>query len=154
MEQNEISQFESFGSTLTEQSKEFLREAAKWAYFLGIIGFIFIGFMVIGSFSIGRVFSTLGSAAGGVPGVSGGMIAGIYIAMALLYFFPVLYLFNFGKNMKQALNENDTEKLENGFKFLKSHYKFVGILTIVLLSFYALAIVGAIIGGVAGVLGS
>jgi hypothetical protein len=58
--------------------------------------------------------------------------------MGLLYFFPVLYLFNFSKKMKNALSNNKTVDFTLAFKNLKSHYKFIGIFTIVIISMYVL----------------
>lgn len=41
---------------LTEESKSFLREIAKWAYFLSILGFVGVGFMVILALFYGNYF--------------------------------------------------------------------------------------------------
>lgn len=147
METNTTSQFDSLGTGISEISKNFLRETAKWAYFLGILGFIFVGFMVLGSFSFGSLLSSLGPAAAGLGNFPGSAFTAIYLLMAAFYFFPAYYLFNFGKKTKQAFAENNNLLLEDAFKNLKSHYKFIGILVIILLSIYALTIIGIIIGG-------
>lgn len=148
MENNEVSQFESLGATLTNESISFLKEAGKWAYFLGILGFVFVGFMVIGAFSMGTVMSSLGSLGGNAySGVSGGMITVLYLIFAAIYFFPVYYLYNFGKKVKEAFLNNDTVVLTESFKNLKSHYKFVGILSAIILGFYLLVLLIALLGG-------
>jgi hypothetical protein len=46
--------------------------------------------------------------------------------------------------MKAALNINDQLTLNTSFQNLKIMFRYVGILTIVMLSFYALAIIMAI----------
>src|SRR5690606_1643028 len=71
----------------------------------------------------------------------------IYIVLAVIYFFPVLYLFNFSRKLKIALASNDMSSLTEAFSNLKSHYKFIGILAIVVVSIYILAFVFAIMAG-------
>ena len=66
------------------------------------------------------------------------MITIVYLAIAVLLFFPCLYLNKFSVKMKTALNSINQEDFEDSFKNLKSLFKFYGILSIILLSFYAL----------------
>jgi len=46
------SEFESFELEVSDEIKGFLKETAKWAYLLSILGFVGIGFMVLGGVSI------------------------------------------------------------------------------------------------------
>jgi hypothetical protein len=78
---------------------------------------------------------------GGTMGAGGFMQIVLLLAMVALYFFPCLYLFNFAKKMQLALRNNDQINLNDSFRNLKSNFKYVGILTIVILSFYAIALV-------------
>jgi hypothetical protein len=131
---------------LNHHSKDFLKETAKWANFLSILGFIGIGFMVI----IAIFFSSImASNYSEIPGMGGNSVVFtiIYLLIALLYFFPVLYLFKFASNMKRALAMDDENTLAKSFENLKSHYKFVGILAIVIISFYVLAFVIGLAAG-------
>lgn len=124
-----------------------LREAAKWGKFLGIMGFIFCGLLVIIGFFAGTIFSRAFSQMGGDMKMGmGSFMTIIYILIAILYFFPCLYLFNFSTKMQRALQENDQGSLADSFKNLKSCFKFLGIMTIVILAFYVLAIIVAIAG--------
>jgi hypothetical protein len=128
----------------TEEIKDYIMETAKWSKFLSILGFIFIGFMsIIGLlmlFSLGG--SLLSNAVGlnNIPGFPAGMfsmVGLIYFGIALLYFFPVYYLYMFARKTKNAILCNDNQMLAEGFSKLKSHYKFVGILTLIIVGFYA-----------------
>ena len=148
------SAFDSFELQFTQQSQGFVRETAKWATFLSIVGFIFIGFMVLGAvgmFAMGSTFSSMGGASPmGAMGMLGGATLGvIFLLMAVLYFFPVMYLYKFAANAKEALNSNNTERLTVAFENLKSHYKFVGILTVIGMAFYLLMIIFSVVAGVA-----
>lgn len=147
MELNEHSQFESLGPVLSEEIKGFLRETAKWANFLSILGFIGVGILVIFALFAGTIFLSLGAAVGSLGSIPEVAITVTYLLIAALYFFPALYLYNFAKNTKIALSTNDKTALTESFKNLKSHYKFTGILAIVFIAFiafYIISIFGAL----------
>jgi hypothetical protein len=44
------------GIVLTLEAQGYLVEAGKWAYFLGIMGFIATGFILLCAFFIGTIF--------------------------------------------------------------------------------------------------
>lgn len=144
--QNAITELEQL--TLNNNSKSFLRETAKWAKFLSIMGFIGIGFMVIFSFFAGTIFQNLPNAQT-LPMDMGVTLTITYLIIAVLYFFPVYYLFQFSNKMKTALLTKNDETLAAAFEVLKSHYKFIGVFTIIILSLYALIAIFAIIGALA-----
>jgi hypothetical protein len=128
----------------TEEIKDYIMETAKWSKFLSILGFIFVGFMsIIGILMLFSLGGSLFSDAVGlnnIPGFPAGMfslVGIIYFGIALLYFFPVYYLYMFARKTKNAILCNDNQMLAEGFSKLKSHYKFVGILTLIIVGFYA-----------------
>lgn len=146
----ETSVFEKFELHLDQSAKDFLKETAKWAYFLSILGFIGVGLMVIIALFAGTLFSTLGSTVPGMAAMGGSfgvMIGVFYFALAAIYFFPVYYLNKFAVNAKRAFKENDSEALTKSFEYLKSHYKFIGIFTLSIMILYGLILVFAVIGG-------
>ncbi len=143
----EKSAFESFELDVNQEIKGYLGEIVKWGNFVSILGFVGIGFMVFGGISLvlvqGVASSTLQTAYGLGSTVG---IAIIYIVLALIYFFPVLYLFKFSKKMKSALKLNNNNDFKEAFLNLKSHYKFIGIFSIVIISLYILTIIGVVVG--------
>jgi hypothetical protein len=115
-----------------------LSETRKWTTFISIIGFIFTGLCIIlipVIFFISHSFSS--------PLFKGAITTITFLVMALLYFFPIYYLFKFSSNLKTAIANVDSLALEISFKFLKFHYRFMGILIIVLIAVYA--VVGLIL---------
>ncbi|AWG22488.1 hypothetical protein FFWV33_13605 [Flavobacterium faecale] len=135
---------------LGQEAQGFLKETAKWAYFLSILGFIGIAFIVIIALFIGTIFSTLNSMSGNsnpIMGIGTGVITGLYLVLAVLYFFPVFYLFQFSSKMKKAFKENDNDLISSSFEYLKSHYKFIGIMGLVLVVIYSVIILFSIIAG-------
>jgi len=137
-----------FELQIDHNGSAFLKEAAKWAKFLAILGFIFCGLYICIALFAGSLmsaaFSTMGAGAAGFRG--GAFISFIYIAIALLYFFPCLYLYNFAVKVTAALRENNQEQLNLSFRNLKSCYRFLGILAIIALGFIVLGMIVAIIG--------
>ncbi len=95
--------------SLSTNSKMFLKETAGWAKFLAIVGFVFLGLMVIAGLFAGSILGMAGAQAG-MP-IPGAAFSFIYIAMALLYFFPLYYLIQFSSKMKLALQHQDSELL-------------------------------------------
>ena len=137
---------------VNETAQEFLRESAKWSMFLAIMGFIGIGFMVLAGIFMGTIMSKLPMANAMPSGTSTnpfammpGLMAGLYIVIAVIYFFPIYYLYKYAKNTKVALQTADSDLLTEGLGYLKSHHKFLGIMMIILLSLYLLIFVGAIV---------
>ena len=127
------------------RSKEFLKETAKWTKFLAILGFVGIGLMVLGSLVMLFAPSSLMSN-GDFPFGGKIFMMLLYLAFAVLYYFPISYLYQFSENAKKAIENNDNNAIRDAFEFLKSHYKFMGILTIILLAFYAIIIFIGLIG--------
>ena len=135
---------------LSQEAQGFLKETAKWAYFMSILGFIGIGFMVVLALFIGTIFSALNNMSGAMNpmmGIGTGFISGMYLVIALVYFFPIYYLFQFSSKMKKAFKSNDTDLINSSFEYLKSHYKFVGIVALVFVVLYALIILFSILAG-------
>ncbi|MET0243960.1 MAG: DUF5362 family protein [Flavitalea sp.] len=131
-----------FELQVDHQSTAFLRETAKWAKFLAIVGFIFIGLIVIVVVFAGSMLGAAMSTAYGTAGSAVGSFQVILlVAMVLIYFFPTLFLYRFASRMQVALRNNDQVTLNSSFESLKSCFKFMGILMIIILSFYALALV-------------
>jgi len=147
--------FENAELQLNESAKGFLKEAAKWAYFLSILGYIGIGFLVLFAVFAGSIFAKIGSMTQGMGGF-GGMgwfVSAIYIIMAVIYFFPIYYINQFASKAKLALRTNDSETLAISLQYLKSHYKFFGIVSLIMLCLCALVILFACIAFLATSLG-
>lgn len=140
------------GFQVTNRAKNFLATAASWGKFLAIMGFIGTAIMVLA----GIVMIFVGAAASGFSGLNqnpvfgalGGVGIGfIYLILALVYFFPSLYLFNFSSKTKASIRNSESLELEEGFKNLKSLFMFMGISTIVMIALYFLIIIFALIAG-------
>ena len=147
MENSEIQQestLEKNEMVLDKKSLTYLTETRKWTMFLAILGFIFIGLLAIIVLIVGLVGAGFGGLMGGSEIL---IILLVYIVIGVLYFFPIYYLLKFSVNMKKAIEQAEQKDLTVAFEYLKSHYKFIGILTIAILGLYVLiGIVAAIVG--------
>lgn len=133
---------------LNQVATDALRESAKWSMFLSILGFIGIGFMVLFSVFIGIFMAAMpDNEMGNFPFPMKGFLSLIYLVIALVYVFPVFYLYKYASGMKNALNYKNSNDVANAFVYLKSHHKFLGIAAIVIISLYILIFIVAIIGG-------
>lgn len=127
---------------IDQEIKDYLLESARWGKFLAIVGYIGIGFLII----IGLIFMAGFSFASRFSGARFPivMVGFFYAILAILYFFLVNYLFRFSDQIKKGFESNRQQTLASGFSNMKSMFKFLGILTIVILSIYALILLIAI----------
>ena len=120
----------------------------KWALFIAIMGFIGVGFMLL----FALIFVFVGSA---MPmpqeaPFAGGMIGFMYLVLAILYFFPVYFLYKFADNLEHCLKGRDANRFFTSMDFLRRHYKFIGIIIIISLAFFVLAMLFGEAAAVAG----
>lgn len=137
--------------SLNDLAVSAVRESAKWCMFLSIVGFISIGiFVILGVFASVAMASIPDDPYGGGMGMNPfgafrAYIGLVYIVFALLYFFPIYYLYKYAKGTKMALESGNNDLLADALVNLKSHHKFIGIMTIVMLSIYVLIFIVGII---------
>lgn len=126
---------------------DILRRAAKWARFLAIVGFVVIGLMVLFGFFAGSLMTgfmamqgaTVGMPMGNAMAGFGVMYTVIFLVIALLYFFPTLYLFNFATRTLRAVNGAfDGPSFSGATEALRKLFAFMGVLTVIVLCLYGL----------------
>lgn len=137
---------------LTGEILDNINKTRKWTKFLAIVGFVFMGLFVVLAFSMGYLMESIGNEQL-FPGF-GVLMGGIYLVMALIYFFPVLFLYRFSTYSKKGIEEKNMDSFSKAFKYLKDHYTVIGAITAVILGLYAvMLVIGLIVLAVAGVVG-
>ncbi len=148
MEDSNFTEPEEPGLEINDRMLHYLDVVRKWAMFLSIIGFILIGFLVFAGFSMGLFMQYADQPL--VTGVPSMLIGLIYLVFAIIYFFPVLYLYRFAKSAKIGIEHRDIEWIEDAFKNLKTHYLLFGVFTIVGICFYFLAMFFVVVSMMVG----
>ncbi len=74
-----------------------------------------------------------------------GYLGFIYVIVAIVYVFPVIYLNNFSNYISKAVALRETEYLTIALANLKKHIKYIGIMTIVFIVSYFFIIIGVMI---------
>lgn len=69
------------------------------------------------------------------------------ILTAVIYCFPIFYLWKFSRLSKQAIENNDTSALSKALKYLKLHYRFMAMLIVILIVGYSIAGIAMLISG-------
>ncbi|MGB2128072.1 MAG: hypothetical protein ACPHXR_01215 [Flavicella sp.] len=128
---------------LNDQVKAYFQEIGKWARFLGIVGYIGIGLLLVVSFAVPYFISFLGASE--LSQIPPSTLATVYFILAGVYFFPVNYLYKFGVKIKSSMAHADEISFEEAVKNLKSHYKFIGVFTLILISMYGFIFVMSLI---------
>jgi hypothetical protein len=119
-----------------------LNTARKWAMFLAIMGFIFLGLAVIIGLLAGTFLTAFSTGQKGL-GIPESMMFIPVILLGAIYFFPVLFLFRFSKHTLHAINTLDKMAFHKAIKNLKAYFAYIGILIIIILTLYIVVLVVA-----------
>lgn len=136
---------------LDDYGKANLLETARWAKFLAILGFVFMGFYVLGGIALvsaiasspelGAITKTFGATG----------IVFLYAILGFIFIYPFYAQYKFSSLIKPAIRDMDSVKLNAAFRYLKNFYKYNGIIALIFIGFYGLIfIIMLIIGAVAG----
>ncbi len=127
------------------ESRTYLKEAAKWARFLGILGFIGSGFILLAILTIwyssSQAFGLLGSSSLALASMGMGILIFIYLLLAVISFFIALFTFRFGQRTSRALLNDQQMDLKSGLSNLRFIFRTYGIMAITYISIMILAII-------------
>ena len=76
-------------------------------------------------------------------GIPESMVVILLLVAGAISLFPVLFLFRFSKNIRDAVQDKDQQKFDRGIRNLKKYFTFIGILVIIALAAYALGLIYA-----------
>lgn len=142
-----------FGLSIDPVTKAHLADTARWARFLALVGLVVLFLGMMGTLLSVTVLSDSMSVSYIVYGNQSdsmsnslriGTIVFILIISAIA-FFPLWFLFQFSNKMKKALASNEQAELNDSFQNLKKHFRYLGIIVIIILVVYAFLFLLAII---------
>jgi hypothetical protein len=137
---DEIQTSSLFSLTIDPVAKAHLLEAARWARFLAIAGFVSIVLMLAGGIAYSYWITTVLQINQDSPTASLSsndtvlvtvISAAVFLVWAIILFFPLMYMLRFANQMKIALNSNDQQNLNISFQNLKRLFRYVGVVTII-----------------------
>ncbi|NVJ61470.1 MAG: hypothetical protein HWE27_13825 [Gammaproteobacteria bacterium] len=139
------------GQETIESVLQNLTDTKLWVRLCSIMGFIMFGFTVLVAVAMMVGMSTL-MAGSGMPsgmGAGFGIVMGIvYLAFSLLAFFPAYWLHKYANAIGQAQSSRNMSDVVEALRYQKSFWKFVGIITLIYMIFFALFFVFGILGGI------
>ena len=119
-----------------------LNSTRKWTMFLSVLGFIFLGLLIVVGVATSTFLTAFKSKEVNL-GVPESLMIVLFIIIAAIYFLPVLFLFHFSRNTRDAIHNHDKLKLEKAFRNLRTYFTYIGVLVIIVLTIYLLALVVA-----------
>lgn len=129
---------------ISTESAQLLSSIAGWTRFLSILAFalIFIfALAILGGATLVTSVNYYEMSRGYTPYVPGNISWAyiiFYILMLVVYAIPVFYLFKFSSKIKNALKTGSTTVLTDAIRYLKMHYTFIGILTVIWLIMFVI----------------
>ena len=128
--------------------KVYLLESARWQKLLGVvvmISSILIALLGIFFFVIGFVDGEDFMESEVLGKITGALLGIMYILFAVLYYFFAVYLLRSAKALKAWKTSDSDADLTEGLKNTRSFFRLSGILTIISLCIFALALIGVVI---------
>lgn len=122
----------SGNGVVTGKTIEYLGKAAPWSKFLGVMGYIFAGFAMLGGVSF-LGMAPMMAALGGLSGTSmagfgavGPLVGLLYIGIGVAYLFPSRYAYRLGTTMQQLKADASAALVEKLAKDLSGIIRFLG----------------------------
>ncbi|MBK7434373.1 MAG: hypothetical protein IPI66_11035 [Chitinophagaceae bacterium] len=129
--------------------QQHLSDAAKWARFIAIVGFVLCGILVLAElitvfdtdFSVGRRSNYDTRKTQEISPVFSLVILFVF---TLLWFFVSLYTYRFAVKMRSAIANTDQFSFTDSMHNLARTYRFLGIVTIVYLALIVLGVIAGV----------
>lgn len=137
---------------ITEDIRSYLYDMAKWANFLGIVGFVVAAFMLMAALTIGPAINSnpeMAKMLGQFGNLGGTTFSIVFFIYGFVFFFPSFLLVRYAAKAKQGVLYGDQSSLDEAFSKLKSLFKFFGMLAIFVIVLYLIALFSNILGKVA-----
>jgi hypothetical protein len=124
-----------------------LRATKPWVRLFGVLGAIGIGLIVLGALGFMVLGATLLK---GAPPFMNILVAAFYLVLAGLHLPPVIFLNRYASRIRDLMQSGSPTDLEAALRAQKSFWKYIGIFVLIYFCIVVLAIVVALVVGVAG----
>jgi len=125
---------------ISQETVKNLNTLRKWTMFLSVLGFIFFGLIIILGLLTGT-FLTAFSNSDKTPGIPDALLVAAFAGLALINFFPILFLFRFSKHISNAVSRHDPREMHIAVKYLKRFFVYIGVILIAVIALYIASII-------------
>ena len=133
--------------TVTPAGKQALKIMSGWMRFIAVFGFIGCGIQFLSGLIMLLSGSSLSNS--NFPATSSIKSMGFcYLILAVVLFFPFLYLNRSCNAINNALMMSNNEELEAGLINMKSYWRYMGIFAIIMIGLIVLTIPIMIVAGI------
>ncbi len=131
---------------LTNNTLKYLKTTSKWTRFLSILSFLGLGLLVLAAIILIALGIFIDSHANSQALFI--FLGLIYLVLASVNLIPTWYLYKFSVDIEKMIRFKANEKVEEAFQYLMKYYRFMGILVIIVMSTYAIAIIIGLLLGI------
>lgn len=148
------------GASVSGNVVDILKRTRGWVLFFSVLLWIGVGFLLLGGVALIGV-ALVGGAMGEQIGQAMGMqevgmivaMGAFYLVFSLLYIYPALKLGKYASRISDLARQPNQAALAAALDEQRAFWKFVGVLTLLIVVLYfaiiVIAIVAGLIGGVA-----
>lgn len=127
-----------------------LAATKPWVRFMSVLMWIGVVFLLLGAVGMGAV-SMMGLAKQAKPSPFGGaeflVLAVLYGIMAFVYIYPAIKLWKYANRIGSLGSSRSVADLDSALNEQRGFWKFIGVMTILMLSAYLVAIIGFVVFG-------
>jgi hypothetical protein len=139
--ENQIQQEELFDVEIDATAKSLINDIATWAKIVAVSAFVSYGLsLVVAVMSKSEIESGFAASAGKASQIASALVG------AVIGVIINIFLFKFAVEAKHGVEHMDQGRLESGFNNLRIYVKILGILLIIALVFFVLALLVALLG--------
>jgi hypothetical protein len=148
MDSQQASQLEEFVTgKMSDESLYFLESAGKWAKFLAILGFIGVGLLACAGLWLLTIAPAIKTptedARPDAPLIS--FMGFPFLIIAGIILVPCFYLYRFSTHAQLAIRDGDSEAITESLRYLRAHFRFIGILMLLLIGGLLLGAMASIV---------
>ncbi len=127
---------------IDRETLKYLNTSRRWAMFLAVTGYIFLGLFIASGILAGTFLSAFNTGKTDL-GLSESFTFILVPVISIIFFIPLLFLYRFSKHSAHAVQKENEQEFKKALKNLRSYFVYLGIMVIVVLSLYIVVLIVA-----------
>lgn len=130
----------TYQAEVSALSLDILRRTRVWVRLLSVLGFVGLALMFLGGLALIMTMSSRNN-----YWYSSNLGVGVvYLVSIILYLYPIIKLSQFASSITHLLASQSVVSLEAALNHQRAFWKYCGIIALLLIVFYILAIISAV----------